>query len=87
MVRAHHLALGDLDADGGEELRQRVDLLLARLVMGAVDELLPLLLQRLRRRHIGEDHEFFDQLVGVEAGGHDDPVHGAIGVQQDLAFG
>ena len=46
--------------------------------MGAVDQLLLLLLQRFRRRHIGEDHEFLDQLVGVEARGHDDPVHGAI---------
>ena len=55
--------------------------------MGAVDQLLLLLLQRLRRRHIGEDHELLDQLVGVKARRHDHPVHGSIGIQQDLAFG
>src|SRR5208337_4899180 len=39
----------------------------ARLVMGAVDELLPVFFERLGRGDIGEDHEFLDQPMRLEA--------------------
>ena len=55
--------------------------------MDAVDQRLSLGLQRLGGRDIGLDHELLDQLVGVEALGHDDPVDRAVRLQQDLALG
>ena len=55
--------------------------------MDAVDQPLAFGLQRLGRRDIGLDHEFFDELVGVEPVGNDDAVDRAVGLQQDLALG
>ncbi len=55
--------------------------------MDAVDQLLPLCLERFGRGDIRLDHEFFDQLVRIEAIGHDDPVDRSVRLQQYLAFG
>ena len=65
--RLDHLALGELDADGRQKLRQRVELLDRGLVMGAIDQVRLLGFQRLGGGDIGEDHEFLDHLMGVEA--------------------
>ena len=59
----------------------------ARLVMGAVDELLAVLLERLGRRHIGEDHELLDQAVRLQPLRDHDAVEGAVWLEQDLALG
>src|SRR5690606_20466709 len=61
------LPLAPGHADSGEEVRDRGDLLIARPVMDAIDLRAALLLQRLRGADIGLDHEFFDQLVRIEA--------------------
>ena len=53
-------------------------LLQRRLVMHAVDQRQRLLLQRLGRGDIGEDHELLDQPVRVQPLGHDDAIDGAI---------
>src|SRR5207302_3649568 len=39
------------------------------------------------RGDVGQDHELFDQFVRVEPLRHDHAVHGAVGLEQDLAFG
>ena len=38
------------------------------------------------RRRIGLDHEFFDQLVGIEAFRNQHAVDRAVGLQQDLSL-
>ena len=43
-------------------------------------------LQRLGRRDIGEDHEFLDQPMRVEALRDDDAIERAVGLQQDLSL-
>ena len=55
--------------------------------MDAVDQALPLGLERLGRGDIGLDHELFDELVRVEPLGHDDAVDRAVGLEQDLSLG
>ena len=81
------LALGELHADRRQKLRQRGELFARRFVMGAVDQLLPILLQRLGGGDIGEDHEFLDQPMRLESRRNDDAVEGAVGLQQNLALG
>ncbi len=83
----HHLALGQVDVERGEEFAQRLDLLRARLVVHAVDQRRARPLQSLGGRHIGEDHEFLDQPVRIETRRNDHAIDGAVGFQQDLALG
>ena len=83
----HHLALGEADVERGEKFAQRLDLLRARLVVHAIDQRHARALQRLGRRHIGEDHELLDQPVRVEPRRGDHAIDRAVGLQQDLALG
>ena len=55
--------------------------------MGAVDQRRAGLLEALGGRDIGEDHELLDQPMRVEALGHQHPVDGAVGLEEDLALG
>ena len=87
MRGAQRLALGELDADRREKFRKRRDLFARRFVMGAIDQLLAMLLQGFGRRDIGQDHEFFDQPMRFEPRRNDDAVEGAVFLQQDLALG
>ena len=80
-------AAGQRQADGLQELAQRFLLGERGPVVDAVDQPLPLGLQRFGRCDIGLDHEFFDELVRVEPVGHDDAVDRAVGLEQDLALG
>ena len=86
MLRAHIFALGEFDANRCEEIHQRIDFLDRGLVVGPVDQLLLLFFKGLGGSDIGENHELLDQPMRVEARRRDHPVHGAIRVQQDLAF-
>ena len=83
----HALALGELDAEGGEEIAEFADLLRARRVMGAVDQRRLRRLQRLGGGDVGEDHEFLDQPVRLEPlrPAHADEL--ALGVEDELALG
>ena len=81
------LALGERDVERGEEFAQRFDLLRRGLVVHAIDQRHARALQRLGRRHVGEDHELLDQPVRVEPLRHDDAVDRAVGLEQDLALG
>ena len=58
----------------------------ARLVVHAIDQRHARALQRLGRRDIGEDHEFLDQPVRVEARRDDHAVDRAVGFEHDLAL-
>ena len=55
--------------------------------MGAVDQMRLLGFERLGGGDIGEDHEFLDHLVGVEAWRGQHAIHCAVVFQQDLALG
>ena len=61
------LALGPAHVHGGEEVRQRRDLLFARTIVHAVDQRPRFGFECLRRADVGLDHEFFDELVRIEA--------------------
>ncbi len=83
----HALALGELDAEGGEEVAELADFLRARRVVGAVDQRRMRGLQRLGGGDIGEDHEFLDQPVRLQPlrPAHADEL--ALGVEDQLALG
>ena len=80
-------ALGKRNVDRGEELAQGLDLLEARLVVHPIDQRHVRALERLGRRHVGEDHELLDQPVGIEPRRRDHPIDGAVGPEHDLALG
>ncbi len=80
------LALGPLHADGGEEVRQREQLLLARRVVHAIEQGGLLLFQGFGRADIGLDHHLFDQLVRRQGLALLDRHHLALGVEADAAL-
>jgi len=84
--RPHRLTLGELDVERRHELAQRLDLFRRWLVVHAIDQRHAGALQRLGRRDVGENHEFLDQPVRVEAWRSDDAVDRAVGLQNDLAL-
>ena len=65
---------------------KRIELLERRLAVGAIDQGLMRFFKRLRRRDIGEDHEFLDQPMRLEPRRHDHAIDGAVGLEQELAF-
>ena len=79
--------LGQRDVEALQELAQRVHALGIGLVVHAIDQRHARALQRLRGRHIGEDHEFLDQPVRVEALRRHHAIDGIVGGENDLAFG
>ena len=83
----HLRAARQRHAERLQEFAQRFLLGQRRRVVDAVDQRLLLRLQRLGGGDVGLDHELLDQLVGVEALGHDDAVDRAVRLQQDLALG
>ena len=87
LFRAHGLALGETHADGGEKFGERVQLLDARLVVRAIDEMLALFFQRLGGGDIGRDHEFLDQAMRLETRRDFDAVDRAVLLQSYLALG
>ena len=58
-----------------------------RFVVHAVDERQRFFFKHFGRGDVGQDHEFFDQLVGVQSLWNDDAIHGAVRLEQNLAFG
>ena len=87
MFRAHALALDELDAEGREKLAERADLLRARRVMGAVDQRRMRGFQRLGGGDVGQNHEFLDQPMRIEAFGPSDADQLALGIEDQLALG
>ena len=87
MRRAHALALGQLDADGAQELDQVVELLDARRVMGAIDQRRMRGFERLGGGDIGEDHELLDQPVRFEPLRPAHVLEASLGVEDELALG
>ena len=88
-----HLALGEGQADGSDDLAQRLELLGVRLLVDAVEQVDALRFQRLGGGDVGEDHEVLDDPVGVEAVaegdrqdlalvGEDDPALGQVEVER-----
>ena len=71
------------DAQGAQEFAQRLELGGVGLVVDAVEAGRVALLQRLRRRHVGQHHELLDQLVAVEPLAHADLGDAAVVAQRD----
>ena len=82
-----HLALGQGQADGLDDLAQRLELLRARLLVDAVEQMDALRLQRLGGGDVGEDHEVLDHAVGVEAVAEGDREHLALVGEDDPPLG
>ncbi len=61
------LAFAPCHIDGGQEIGQRGDLGVAGAIVDAIDLRAVLLLERFGGADVGLDHEFFDELVRVEA--------------------
>ena len=80
------LTLAPLDADGGEEVAEREQLLLTGRVVDAVDQRRLLLLQALGGADIGLDHHLLDQLVRCKPSPLLDGNHLAVRVQPDAAL-
>ena len=87
MLGPQRACLRQRDVEALQELAQRIHPLGVRLVVHAIDQRHARLLQCFRRRDIGEDHEFLDQPVGVEAFRRHHAVDGIVGGQHDLALG
>ena len=84
---AELVGLGQLEVERGEEIAQRHHALGRGGVVDAIEEERALKLAGLGRRHVGEDHELLDQLMGVEAPRRDDAVERAVGLEHELALG
>ena len=67
--------------------RSALSLFRRRLVVHAIDQRHARPLAGFRRRHVGEDHELFDQPVRFQPLRHDHAIDGAVGLEQDLALG
>ncbi len=87
MSGPHHLAERNAHLHGAQEFGERAEFFGGRRLVHAVDERRLLRLQFLGRRDIGLDHEFFDELVGIEAEWRHHPLDQAMGVEYELAFG
>ena len=74
------------DVEALQELAQCVHPLGIGLVVNAVDQRHARTFQRFRRCHVGEDHEFLDQPVRVEAFRRHHPIDGVVGGEDDLAL-
>ncbi len=81
-----HLALGEADVEGAQEVGEGKELFLRWRVMHAVDQRGPGLLQRLGGRDIGQHHEFLDQLHGFQPLAIGDGSNLAVGAQHHPAF-
>ena len=73
-------------AERGEELAQGFLLGERGCIVNAVDQRLALLLQRFGGADIRLDHHLFDKLVRIEPLRHENPIDGAVRLQQDLAL-
>ena len=85
-MRPQRLALGELDVDGGQKLGERVHLLDLGRIVRAIDQHLLALFQRLGGSDIGQNHEFFDQLVRIQTRRREHAVDLALRRQDQLAL-
>ena len=83
----HHLALGEIHADGAQVIGKGEQLFLGRFLVHAIDQRHARLFQRLRRRHIGQHHEFLDQAHGFQAFSKRDGGNLAVGADLDAPLG
>jgi hypothetical protein len=86
-VRTQRAGRGERHFQRLEKFAQVMNLLDGRFVMDAIDQRERLLLKRFGGGDIGEDHEFLDQPVRVEALGCCYAIDRAVGFQQNLALG
>ena len=84
---AQRAAFRERQIEGFQKFLQIMNLLERRFIVHPIDKRQRLLFKHFGRRDVGQDHEFFDQLVRIQPLRHDDAIHGAVGLQQDLAFG
>jgi hypothetical protein len=86
VLRLHHLALGHGHVEGGEELGQRIDLFGRGRIVNPEQQRRFSGFKRFSRRHIGLDHELFDQLVSIEPHRGNNALDLAVVVQDQLAL-
>src|SRR5512139_590112 len=84
--RFEHTTFGERYVQRGKELTQGLYLLDRGFVVHAINKRHASALESLSRRHVGQDHEFFDQPMRFQTLGRNDAVDGAIAFKQNLAL-
>ena len=82
----HHLALGEIDVQGAEEIGKGEQLFLRRRVVHAVDQRRAGFFQRFGGGDIGQHHEFLDQPHGFQPLAIGDGGDMAVRAQHDAPF-